>query len=145
MESDAMWRLYCDQVGVCVSTTVSQLKASISCRVPKLFASDFKLSLEHVVYKDTDFCGDTRPWLIKRSAFQHEHEMRLFVDCPFGYPAFELQVEPHQLIAEITMTPYAKKWQADVMKAAVERLLPAIMSKFQQSTHLDASDPVWPG
>jgi hypothetical protein len=152
MESDAMWRLYCDSFGVCISTTVSRLKASISCYVPKLFANDVKLSLARVVYKDTDCCGTTPSWLIKRSAFRHEHEIRLFIDYPYtSPPGFELIVDPNQLIEKITVTPYSQKWQADVIEATVEKLLPSRrklrvgeMSKFQRSAHLDASDPAWP-
>ena len=61
MESDAMWRLYCEHVGVAITTSVSRLKRAVSCFVPKLFSEHFKLSLAKVTYEDTACCRDTTP------------------------------------------------------------------------------------
>jgi hypothetical protein len=153
MESDAMWRLYCEQVGVSISTTVSRLKASISYSVPKILAEHFELSLEPVEYRDAEFCGDSLPWLVKRHAFEHEREIRLFADYPYVFPpGLELLVEPRKLIESYTVTPYAKKWQADVIENTAKQFLtPRRVGigrngapKCIRSTHLDASAPEWP-
>ena len=156
MESDAMWRLYCEHVGVAITTSVSRLKRAVSCFVPKLFSEHFKLSLAKVTYEDTACCRDTTPWLIKRPAFRHEHEVRMYVDYPFARaPGFDLLVDPYRLIEAVTVTPYAEKWQSDIIEATIERVLGSsgrsrlrrISLKsiiVKQSTHMDASDPVWP-
>ena len=144
-ESDAMWRLYCEHVGVAITTSVSCLKKAVSCSVPKLFSKDFKLSLEEVDYNDPVCCRDLRPWLIKRPAFEHEHEVRLYVDYPFACaPGFALLVDPYCLIKEVTVTPYAQKRQADLIEATIERVLGSSAIIVKQSTHMDASDPIWP-
>jgi hypothetical protein len=152
MESDAMWRLYCEHVGVAITTSVSRLKRAVSCFVPKLFSEHFKLSLEKVQYEDTACSRGTHPWLIKRPAFRHEDEVRLYVDYPLARaPGFHLFVDPFCLIEKVTVTPYAEKWQAEIIEAAIKKLLrpsgrrislKSILVK--QSTHMDASDPIWP-
>jgi hypothetical protein len=152
MESDAMWRLYCEHVGVAITTSVSRLKRAVSCFVPKLFAEHFKLSLAKVTYEDTACPKGTPPWLIKRPAFRHEHEVRLYVDYPFTRaPGLDLLVDPCRLIERVTVTPYARKWQADLIEATIERVLRGSgrLIRFKriivkQSTHMDASDPGWP-
>jgi hypothetical protein len=152
MESDAMWRLYCEHVGVAITTSISRLKRAVSCFVPKLFSEHFKLSLEKVTYKDTTCSGDTHPWLIKRRAFRHEDEVRLYVDYPFASaPGFDLLVDPRRLIQEVTVTPYAQKWQSDLIEATFKRVLGSSGHRVRlkstivkQSTHMDASDPIWP-
>ena len=124
MESDAMWKLYCDRVGVAITTSVSRLKSSVKCHVPKLFSDHLRLSLAKIAYDDTTCCKDTAPWLIKRTAFRHEDEVRLYMDYPFvRFPGFELTVSPHRLIKEIIVTPYAQRWQSEVIEATIGRLL----------------------
>ena len=154
MESDAMWRLYCKHGGVAITTSVSRLKRAVSCFVPKLFAEHFKLSLAKVTYEDTACSKGTPPWLIKRRAFGHEHEVRLYVDYPRPFaraPGFELVVDPCRLIEEVTVTPYAQKWESKIIEATIERVLggPGRRIRFKRttvkrSTHMDPSDPVWP-
>jgi hypothetical protein len=154
MESDAMWRLYCEHVGVAIITTVSRLKAAVRCVVPRVLSEHFRLSLARVAYEDT---RGIAPWLVKRPAFKHEHEVRLYVDYPLvRAPGFELLIKPHRLIKEVIVTPYAKEWQSKIIEETVERLLEAPGGRhvrrvridrtlIRQSTHLDASDPRWPG
>ena len=154
MESDAMWRLYCKHGGVAITTSVSRLKRAVSCFVPKLFAEHFKLSLAKVTYEDTACPKGTPPWLIKRPAFRHEHEVRLYVDYPrlsARAPGFELSVDPCRLIEGVTVTPHAQKWQSKIIEATIKKLLRPSGRRIslrsiivKQSTHMDASDPVWP-
>jgi hypothetical protein len=152
MDSDAMWRLYCEHVGVAITTSVSRLKRAVSCFVPKLFSEHFKLSLAEVKYEDTACSRGTPPWLIKRLAFKHEHEVRVYVDYPFARaPGFDLLVDPYRLIEKVTVTPYAEKWQAEIIEATIGKLLRPSGRRIslksiiiKQSTHMDASDPIWP-
>lgn len=154
VESDAMWRLYCGHVGVSVSTSISRIKKAVTCYVPKALVDRFKLSLAKVTYSDDETCGQTLPWLVKRLAFRHEEELRLFLDYPLIRAAgFELVIDPRVLIEKITVTPYAQKWEFEAVKATVEKIFlsserriglghsrPAI----EQSAHLVATDPKWP-
>lgn len=164
MESDAMWRLYCDRVGVAITTSASRLKASVKCVVANLFVDRFKLYLAKVTYSDKLCCSPSVPWLIKRVAFEHEHEVRLYADYPLDTEAgfidteagFFLHIDPEVLIEKIVVTPYAEKWQSEVIEAAIQKLLnsrivgcarpgsvkPVIV---RQPDHLDAPNPTWPG
>lgn len=143
MDSDAMWRLYCESVGVSITTSVSRLKAAVTCFVPKVFAGDFKLSLAKIKYEDTAYCNSTSPWLIKRTAFRHEDEIRLYMDYPFTIaPGFRLSIDTYCLIEKVTVTPCAQKWQSDAIEATIKKLCHNL--KIVQSTHLDVSNPSWP-
>jgi hypothetical protein len=158
MESDAMWKIYCQSVGVAVTTTVSRLKSAISCMVPRVLAEHVKLMLAEVQYDDGRICdSSTLPWLIKRKAFRHEDEVRLFIDYPAAVSGgFDLRIEPAKFIKEITVTPYAPKWQSEAIEKMIERLEPtgrnrlrkvrAVRRPFdvRQSEHLEAADPQWP-
>ena len=146
MESDAMWRLYCQQVGVVITTTVADLKDTCRCRVAKLFEKDFKLTLAPVDYNDSAVCN-SEPWLVKRTAFGHEHELRLYVDYPFSpYPGFTLSVNPLSLIKQITVTPYANRWQMEAIQAASKSILgeSETNARFMRSAHMDPRTPKWP-
>jgi hypothetical protein len=52
VESDAMWRLYCGEVGAAIVTSVSSLRSSIQCHVPRLFSSGFQLTVAKIRYTD---------------------------------------------------------------------------------------------
>jgi hypothetical protein len=151
IESDAMWRLYCGHFGVAITTSVSQLKTAVKCFVPKVLSGDFKLFLAKVFYDDAPSSSGTPPWMVKRRAFRHEHEVRLYVDYPLVHaPGFSLQIDPNRLIKRITVTPYALQWQADAIKETMERLWRRrrVTVDFEpivrRSTHRDACDPSWP-
>jgi len=155
VESDAMWRLYCGHVGVSITTSISRIKKAVQCYVPKALVECFKLSFAKVTYSNDKFCGQTRPRLVKRLAFRHEEELRLFLDYPLVRAAgFPLVVDPCVLIEKITVTPYAQKWEFETVKATVDRILsPSARRRVavgydhppvEQSTHMSATDPKWP-
>jgi hypothetical protein len=92
IESDAMWKIYASQLGVSISSSAAKMKSSIKMIVPKIYAEQAELNLAAVHYEDTDECQDIEPWLIKRKAFTHEKEVRLYCDVPFIFsPKFELE------------------------------------------------------
>lgn len=144
LESDAMWRLYCDRVGVAVTTTVERLRDSIQCKVPKMFKDDFYLTLASVEYNDAPVTARTPSWLLKRSAYSHESEIRLFVDTPDAHgPGFVLETDPSILIENLTVSPYAMGWQAEAIKALTFKILGSQV-RFIPSKHRDAKPPAWP-
>jgi hypothetical protein len=144
LESDAMWRLYCDRVGVSIATTVKTLQRSIKCEVPMIFKDRMKLHLAKVTYSDASTVSDAPSWLIKRSAFRHEHEVRFFIDYPFPRnEGFVLTVEPLTLIEEMTVSPYAPRWQANAIEAMARRILGDGL-KIKASKHRNSLKPPWP-
>jgi len=152
---DAMWKIFCGQLGASITTSVSLLKACASCQIPKILADSQELRLEKVIYRDDNDCKDSEPWLIKRTAFKHESEVRLYIDYPFSIaPGFYLDVDPTELIDEIVITPFAEDWQRKAIRETCEVLLQRKrvnrLSRFHhepkisESTHLDAAQPKWP-
>ena len=124
-ESDAMWRLYAHQTGAAITTSVARLKAAkMRCKLPADLVSQTKLTLAKVIYCNKTECGDREPWLIKRKAFAHEKEVRLYCDSPSGVgPGLALEVDVAELVDEIVITPFAEEWQAKAIRAAIEALI----------------------
>ena len=144
-DSDAMWRLYCSSVGVAITSSPERLKRSVKCSVPAVLADEFELTLAEIDYQNTDLSGNREPWLIKRKAFEPEKEIRLYVDYPLLTTAgFSLSVDPIELIERIVVTPYAPKWQCQVVEQALRELPAARTIKIEQSSHRNTSEPAWP-
>ena len=94
VESDAMWKIYAPQLGVSISSSVARMKSGMKMIVPKILAGRAILNLAVVHYDDTAECGNSEPWLIKRKAFTHENEIRLYCDGPYRRGSnFQLEVD----------------------------------------------------
>jgi hypothetical protein len=133
-----MWKVYSGQMGVALFTSVPRLKSAISCSLPRLFAENFRLSLAKIDYETG---RNAEPWLVKRKAFEHEHEIRLYVDYPYSAPLFTLNVELEKLIEKIVITPFARKWEYRAIKEAIEKFG---QFKVEPSKLLDGTHPTWP-
>ena len=148
VESDAMWKIYATQLGVSIGSSAARMKSGIKMIVPKIYAEQAELNLAAVHYEDTDKCQDGEPWLIKRRAFVHEKEVRLYCDVPFLFNSkFELEVEPSTFIEEIVITPFVEAWQVAGIKGAIEALLKEVGAEkipVRQSKHMRAPQLVWP-
>jgi len=144
-ESDAMWRIYANQIGVSVVSSVSRLKAGIqSCSVPKVCERDFTLTLAEVQYGDRKECGRLPPWLIKRKSFEHEKEVRLYCDClTVSYRGLELKVDLTALIEEIVVTPFADDWQCQAIIAMIKSSSFKELN-IRQSDHMRPPENAWP-
>lgn len=147
-DSDAMWKIYAAQVGVSIVTTPARLRASVSLSAQETEAPNVKLTLASVQYDDCVECGERKPWLIKRKAFRHESEVRLFCEAThFFGRRLSLQVDLSKLIKEIVITPFAKEWQAKCIETAAKVLLtqagaPEIPIK--RSEHMKEPESAWP-
>ncbi len=152
---DAMWKIFCGHLGVAIKTSVSRLKSVVSCRVPRVMADSVVLKLDEVIYDDRKECRNSEPWLIKRTAFRHENEVRLYVESALMIgPGFLLDVNPAALIEEIVITPFAEKWQIKSIAETCELLLrrsetdpssrSAHESKILKSPHMNTFHPTWP-
>ena len=149
-ESDAMWKIYANQLGVAITTTVRRLKHAFTCHTLSGLADSFKLTLAAIKYDDKPDAGEVPPWLIKRTAFDHEKEIRLYCDHEFPQSkGLNLFVKPSKLIQEITVTPFAKEWQyraiADVLGHLANRgLRRSGHIPIRHSSHMDIPSDEWP-
>ncbi|HEY3930738.1 MAG TPA: hypothetical protein VGM58_00030 [Verrucomicrobiae bacterium] len=148
VESDAMWKIYASQLGVSINSSAARMKSSVKMIIPKIYAEQAQLKLAAVQYEDTDECQNIEPWLIKRKAFMHEKEVRLYCDVPFIFsPKFELEIELSTFIEEIVITPFIAAWQVAGIKGAIEALLKEAgvgQIVVRQSKHMRAPQLVWP-
>ena len=148
VESDAMWKIYAPQLGVSISSSVARMKSGMKMIVPKILAGRAILNLAVVHYDDTAECGNSEPWLIKRKAFTHENEIRLYCDGPYRRGSnFQLEVDLSIFIEEIVITPFAAAWQFPGIKGAIEALLKeagAGQITVRQSKHMLAPEIGWP-
>ncbi len=120
--SDAMWRVY-GKHGAAIFTSVSRLKSSLlKVAVPKVCARDVKLALASVEYSnDSEY---DEPWLLKREAFGHEKEVRLYCDLPLTKTAgTEIRVSVPTLIQKIELSPFAEFWECTAIRSATTALL----------------------
>ena len=148
VESDAMWKIYASQLGVSISSSASRMEAAIKLVTPKIFAENVKLNLAAVDYGDTNECGGREPWLVKRTAFEHECEVRLYSDVPFIFGSqFEAKIDISKLLEEIVITPFAAPWQSSGIKGAIEALLKEVGAgqvTVRQSRHMRIPEHIWP-
>jgi len=126
----------------------TRMESAMKLIAPKIYASQTQLKLAAVDYDNTDACKNQEPWLIKRKAFDHEKEVRLFCDVPFIFgEQFEIGVDIRKLIKEIVITPFAAPWQVSGIKGAVEILLKnagASEIPVRQSSHMNPPEINWP-
>jgi hypothetical protein len=148
VESDAMWKIYAPQLGVMISSSAARMKSGIKMTVPKILAARAELNLAAVHYDDTNECGDLEPWLIKRKAFAHENEIRLYCDGPTRHgSSLELEVDISIFIEQIVITPFAAPWQFSAIKGAIEALLKQAAAgqiTVRRSKHMLAPEIGWP-
>lgn len=147
-ESDAMWKIYASQLGVSISSSAARMESGMKLVVPKILATRTEFKLAAVQYENPKTCRNSEPWLIKRKAFNHEKEVRLFCDVPFAFGSqFEIQVDITKLIEEIVITPFAKPWQVAAIKGAIEALLKEGGARsviVRQSKHMRVPEFGWP-
>jgi hypothetical protein len=150
LESDAMWKVYAGQLGVMLKSTVHRLETALmEVSVMQLYAAQTELCLGSVEYQNlAPNDPSERPWMIKREAFGHERELRLFVQWPYELHggSVEIGVNVAALISEIVITPFGTSWQRNAIERAIRDLLatykldvPVSLSK-----HRSAPKTHWP-
>lgn len=137
-ESEAMWLLYCgSKEGVAIRTTYEKLRISLS---------DPEMYIGLITYKDygkdgyllyqldpewPPEHGDYYPFMHKRKAFEHEHEVRVIkkVDTTVsgeGSAGIRLGWDLEKVIDEIYVNPYADDSYFDAVKAVVTKFAPQL-------------------
>lgn len=147
-ESDAMWKIYASQLGVSISSSAARMESAMKLEIPKILVNRTEFKLAAVQYDNPKVCQNQEPWLIKRKAFTHEKEVRLFCDVPFIFgPQLEIQINIAKLIEEIVITPFAAAWQVAGIKGAIEALLKEVGARrviVRQSRHMRVPEFGWP-
>ena len=136
-ESDALWRIYShDKSGVRIKSTPRKiLKALVNSKsiYPELYCFVGKISYKDVnaiwdeFKTDSDFLstngrGIAKTLLLKRKEFETEKEVRLvYIDGPRKL-FISIDVDPNQLIEEITLDPRASNTDLQIIQAQATQL-----------------------
>jgi hypothetical protein len=147
-ESEATWKLYANQHGVAIETTVKQLKASIKGGYPDAWNVQPDPPFEHcytiakVKYLDTskrklpDFYCDN-PWMLKRNSFRYEREIRIFHKVDHRIFLFNgganVEVDVGTLINRIVISPFLPEQTWVPIGCAIKRIFQGIEPKIPES------------
>lgn len=134
-ESDAMWKVYAGQLGVALVSTVGKLASSLKGHYSELIAAppppqEYLIAPVHYVDKSrlsrvSQFYSD-HAWLLKRTAFQHEDEIRISHEVPWSLndqQGIFVGVAPQELIMEIVLSPFNPKWVNESLFVAISVIL----------------------
>lgn len=147
-QSDAMWRIYASQVGVSIRTTAARLRNAFSVYCRKEYVDKVRFYLARVEYTESTTCTEELPpWLMKKRAYRHECEIRLYSEIAYElYSPFYLDVDLRVLLEAIEITPLAAPWQIRGIKAAISAMLKnaGVEVELKVSSHLRAPCDMWP-
>jgi len=142
-ESDALWRIYSpDHSGILVRTTVGALcdaarRTWHPLRAEKVLIGPVQyLSTEMILRRfdnprwrdlvwNIGSSAQTRTLYMKRTAFEHEREVRIVAFCQPGgkqvVPAVAVRVRPNLLFKEIVLDPRASRYRVQKYSDALRR------------------------
>jgi hypothetical protein len=128
-ESDAMWRIYSpNKTGLRVTTSVEKFKLIGGVKRWRLGIVTYFKHIEDILEKaqlDTSPFGDA---LFKRSAFDHEREVRFLTHGDFldkfnrEQSHVSLPVNPSEFIEGVTIDPRADEWYVETISKYCERI-----------------------
>jgi len=135
-ESDAMWKVYANQLGVALVSSVGRLatslKGSYSDGIYSYDPQDYLIAPVHYVNEGNlsrlpEFYKE-HPWLLKRKAFQHEREVRISHELPeiawaMSATGKPINVSPSKLIREIVLSPFNPPWVNNSISSAISMIL----------------------
>lgn len=152
-ESDAMWKLYGNGVGVMLVSTVKRLCGAIKGSYSRHICSPNpqEYSIAPISYVDERSKKDLpefylqRPWLLKRASFAHEQEIRVSHEVAWmafdpGAEGILINLDPRTLISEIVLSPFNPEWANTPIAAALDTLLQArgFALPIRRSDHMNA-------
>ena len=150
-ESDAMWKLYVKgSAGVAIRSTVSRVMGSFDKASDTVYMSEVRYAdPDKLISPDTSILG-VSDYIFKRSAFQHEKELRLgtnwcdarmeffddqgrlkisgpgiTVDQILTSPARKgvyIAVDVAKLVETVVVSPYASNWFSDLVSSLTKKL-----------------------
>jgi len=143
-ESAAMWELYAQGEGsVAITTSFGRLRDSLKgerhVHIGRVRYADYETEV-------IETKNSLAPFLVKRTSFRHENEVRALVmkvnyDAPFG-PGLEeailVPVDIERLVREVVVSPLSTHW-IDVVKAVVKSL----DLKIEVQPSALSAEPLW--
>jgi hypothetical protein len=131
-ESDAMWKLYGDGTGVMIVSSIGRLRAAIKGQYSSFVCSpnpqEYLIApVQYVDDKDVAklprFYLD-RPWLLKRTSFAHEREVRVSHELPWviwdpNAGGVTVNLNPQKLVSEVVLSPFNPSWADHPLAAAI--------------------------
>lgn len=127
-ESAAMWKLYSNQNGIAIKTSVKRLKESINYvnyKELNLFKVNYYTDINNYIRANPEYFDAYTPLINKRISYEHEKEVRLIWhprDYNNQYPIRRINVNLEQLIDNIYISPLLDDWQFK----AIERFVQSI-------------------
>lgn len=154
-ESDAMWKIYSGRLGVAIFTTVKQLVNSI---IGFVEADEYEKNthwfVAPIIYRNESELNDLpqfyveHPWLLKRRAFEHEKELRIFKELPGGSRkgiGRDVYLDTKSFINKILLSPFNADWEnkvvENILKELWENKLNTTPPPIEASRHLNAQQP----
>jgi hypothetical protein len=115
----------------------------------KHFRNEVSFNIGKVIYRNTPANQSVeRPWLVKRQAFVHENEIRLFSELPFERygNGLRIKVDLEELLEEVVITPFALPWQQKAIINAIETIFKSLNVRVsvRKSVHMRAPTLNWP-
>jgi len=116
-ESEAMWKLYitAKNQGVAIQTTMERLCYSIG-------KTDFEVGSVNYISYATPLGVDSTPIWYKRTAFQHENEIRAIFREPGNASAgLMVKMDLDMLIEKVYISPSAPGWFANLVESILRK------------------------
>lgn len=138
-DSDAMWRIYSsNSEGLMIGTTAKKFR-SVVYTSPAVLGKVTYIDYGKSEIPESSSMFD--PALIKRKAFEHEHEVRLLTvsSKSSSKKVIYLDIDPYDFIEEIVIDPRASEW---FVKVVVDYCKRAGFSITVSKSSLYAFDPL---
>ena len=120
-ESAAMWDSYAKwESSIAIASTIRKLKTVL--RTDRCYSIDLVRYVEIETYEDPS--NQFVPYLFKRKSFEHENEVRAYIQDQPGFTGFEnksldVDVDLPELVESVHISPTAPDYLVDVVKKII--------------------------
>ncbi len=149
VESDAMWKIYGNRFGIALVSTVGRLARSIKGSYSLIICAP---NPQEYTIAPVRYASSAKPdrldrfyvenwWMLKRTAFAHEQEVRLFHRLAHAVNAQDggmlIEANAQVLVKEIVLSPFDPPWVTGALWSTIRLLLDARRLKIpvRKSTH----------
>lgn len=145
-ESDAMWKIYSASNGVAIESSIIRVAKSVDGYAKAVAGVErTNFQIERVEYFDDSDLKNASgvyvrcPWLLKRKAFSHEREIRMFKSVPpheklAGGIAIRFDLD--KLITGIALSPFNPDHVNAGLRKVTELLRPELVGRVRISSHM---------
>src|SRR5262245_37119285 len=134
-ESDAMWKVYANELGVALVSDAGSLARSLEGAYSLVVCAPNpqEYTIAPIRYVDERGLGTLKsfyvehPWMLKRKSFAHEHEIRLFhrlAELAIAHDGgMSIEVDSGKMIKEIVLSPLNPPWVTDTVGSTIRLVL----------------------